>query len=80
MGRIDNNVVLRGRQLSQLLLESRMTGEKRLAPSTVRGQQIDLRLFTEFLADNARYGWISACDAAFGPATSSRGTNMSTTG
>jgi site-specific recombinase XerD len=44
-----------------------MTGEKRLAPSTVRGQQTDLRLFTEFLADNARYGWVSACEAAFGP-------------
>jgi len=27
MGRIDNNVVLKGRQLSQLLLETRMTGE-----------------------------------------------------
>jgi hypothetical protein len=25
-----------------------------------------LRLFTEFLTDNARYGWVSACEEAFG--------------
>jgi site-specific recombinase XerD len=44
-----------------------MTSERRLAPSTIRGYQTDLRLFTEFLADNARYGWVSACEAEFGP-------------
>jgi hypothetical protein len=44
-----------------------MTSERRLAPSTIRGYQTDLRLFTEFLADNARYGWVSACEQEFGP-------------
>jgi site-specific recombinase XerD len=44
-----------------------MTSERRLAPSTVRGYQTGLRLFTEFLADNARYGWVSACEEEFGP-------------
>lgn len=44
-----------------------MTSERRLAPSTIRGYQTDLRLFTEFLADNARYGWVSACEKEFGP-------------
>ena len=44
-----------------------MTSDRRLAPSTVRGYQTDLRLFTEFLADNARYGWVSACEKEFGP-------------
>lgn len=44
-----------------------MTSERRLAPSTIRGYQTDLRLFSEFLADNARYGWVSACEREFGP-------------
>jgi site-specific recombinase XerD len=44
-----------------------MISERRLARSTIRGYQTDLRLFTEFLADNARYGWVSACESAFGP-------------
>lgn len=44
-----------------------MTGEQHLAPSTIRGYQTDLRLFTEFLTDNARYGWVSACEKEFGP-------------
>ncbi|MCI2422882.1 tyrosine-type recombinase/integrase [Saccharopolyspora sp. K220] len=44
-----------------------MTSERHLAPSTIRGYQTDLRLFTEFLADNARYGWVSACEQEFGP-------------
>lgn len=43
-----------------------MTGERRLAPSTIRGYQTDLRLFTEFVADEARYGWVSACQGQFG--------------
>ena len=43
-----------------------MTGEGHLAPSTIRGYQTDLRLFTELLADNARYGWASACERQFG--------------
>src|SRR5262249_27095419 len=44
-----------------------MTSERHLAPSTIRGYQTDLRLFTEFLTDNARYGWVSACEKEFGP-------------
>jgi integrase/recombinase XerC len=44
-----------------------MTSERHLAPSTIRGYQTDLRLFTEFLTDNARYGWVSACEREFGP-------------
>lgn len=44
-----------------------LTGERHLAPSTVRGYQTGLRLFTEFLCDNTRYGWGSACEREFGP-------------
>ena len=43
-----------------------LTGERRLAPSTIRSYQCDLRLFTEFLTDNTRYGWASACEQEFG--------------
>ena len=42
-----------------------LTGERRLAPSTIRAYQGDVRLFTEFLID-ARYGWGPACEEAFG--------------
>ena len=34
-----------------------LTGERHLAPSTIRSYQCDLRLFTEYVTDNARYGW-----------------------
>ena len=44
-----------------------LTGERHLAPSTIRSYQGDLRLFTEFLTDNARYGWGTACEREFGP-------------
>ena len=44
-----------------------LTGERHLVPSTIRSYQCDLRLFTEFLTDNARYGWASACEREFGP-------------
>jgi site-specific recombinase XerD len=44
-----------------------MTSERHLASSTIRSYQCDVRLFTEFLTDNARYGWVSACEEAFGP-------------
>jgi integrase/recombinase XerC len=44
-----------------------LTGERHLAPSTIRTYQCDLRLFTEFLTDNARYGWGTACEREFGP-------------
>jgi len=42
-----------------------LTGERHLAPSTIRAYQGDVRLFTEFLID-ARYGWGPACEEAFG--------------
>jgi integrase/recombinase XerC len=43
-----------------------LTAERHLAPSTVRGYQTDLRLFSEYLCD-ARYGWAAECEKAFGP-------------
>ena len=43
-----------------------LAGEKHLAPSTIRGYQTDLRLFSEYLADG-RYGWVAECEKAFGP-------------
>jgi integrase/recombinase XerC len=43
-----------------------LTGERHLAPSTIRGYQTDLRLFTEYLCDG-RYGWAAACEEEFGP-------------
>jgi hypothetical protein len=42
-----------------------MTGERRLATSTIRSYQVDLRLFTEYIIDG-RYGWVVACEEAFG--------------
>jgi Site-specific recombinase XerD len=42
-----------------------LTGEQQLAPSTIRGYQTDLRLFSEYLCDG-RYGWAVACEEAFG--------------
>jgi len=44
---------------------SQLTSERHLAASTIRAYQGDVRLFTEFLID-ARYGWVSACEDAFG--------------
>ncbi len=43
-----------------------LRGEAHLAPATIRGYQVDLRLFSEYLID-ARYGWGLACEEAFGP-------------
>ena len=43
-----------------------LLSERRLAPSTIRGYQTDLRLFSEFLCDG-RYGWAAACESEFGP-------------
>ncbi|HEY3751869.1 MAG TPA: hypothetical protein VGL80_22025 [Pseudonocardiaceae bacterium] len=43
-----------------------MASEKHLVPSTVRGHQTDLRLFSEYLCDG-RYGWAAACETEFGP-------------
>jgi integrase/recombinase XerC len=42
-----------------------LTSEKHLAPSTIRGYQTDLRLFSEYLCDG-RYGWVAACEEEFG--------------
>jgi site-specific recombinase XerD len=42
-----------------------LTSEKHLAPSTIRGYQVGVRLFSEFLIDG-RYGWAVACEEAFG--------------
>ena len=42
--------------------------ERHLAPSTIRGYQVTLRLFSEFLTD-PRYGWVAACEETFGKGT-----------
>jgi site-specific recombinase XerD len=42
-----------------------LTAEHHLAPSTIRGYQTDLRLFSEYLTDG-RYGWAVECEQAFG--------------
>jgi integrase/recombinase XerC len=43
-----------------------LASERHLAPSTIRGYQTDLRLFSEYLCDG-RYGWAAECERAFGP-------------
>ncbi len=43
-----------------------LMAEAHLAPSTIRGYQTDLRLFSEYLCD-ARYGWVAECEKQFGP-------------
>ena len=43
-----------------------LMAESHLAPSTIRGYQTDLRLFSEYLCD-ARYGWVAMCEKQFGP-------------
>jgi site-specific recombinase XerD len=42
-----------------------LTGERHLAPSTIRSYQTDLRLFSEYLIDG-RYGWAVECEKVFG--------------
>lgn len=42
-----------------------LTGEKHLAPSTIRCYQVDLRLFSSYITD-PRYGWPAACEESFG--------------
>lgn len=44
---------------------SLMTGNGRLAPSTIRGYHMTLRLFCDYLLDG-RYGWVGQCDRRFG--------------
>jgi len=43
-----------------------LTGERHLAPATIRAYQGTLRIFNEFLCDS-RYGWALACEQEFGP-------------
>src|ERR1035441_3327511 len=43
-----------------------LMAERHLAISTIRNYQVDLRLFSEYITD-ARYGWVAACQEAFGP-------------
>jgi len=42
-----------------------LTSEKHLAPSSIRGYQTDLRLFSEYVTDG-RYGWAVECEKAVG--------------
>ncbi|MDO5737611.1 MAG: tyrosine-type recombinase/integrase, partial [Propionibacteriaceae bacterium] len=44
---------------------SLMSGAQRLAPSTIRGYHMTLRLFCDFLLDG-RYGWVGECERRFG--------------
>jgi hypothetical protein len=56
-----------------------LAGEHHLAPSTIRGYQTDLRLFSEYLTDG-RYGWQNECVEAFGPGMHPVAIAMSGTG
>jgi integrase/recombinase XerC len=42
-----------------------MSGEQRLAPSTIRGYHLTLRMFCDYLCD-PRYGWVQECRERFG--------------
>ena len=44
---------------------SLMAGSERLAPSTIRGHHVTLRLFCDYLLDG-RYGWVQQCEERFG--------------
>ena len=44
---------------------SLMSGNGRLAPSTIRGYHMTLRLFCDYLLDG-RYGWVGQCEERFG--------------
>ena len=44
---------------------SLMSGTGRLAPSTIRGYHMTLRLFCDYLLDG-RYGWVGQCEERFG--------------
>ena len=43
---------------------SLMSGDDRLAPSTIRGYHLTLRLFCDYLLDG-RYGWVGQCEERF---------------
>lgn len=44
---------------------SLMSGNSRLAPSTIRGYHLTLRMFCDYLLDG-RYGWVTECEQRFG--------------
>lgn len=44
---------------------SLMSRKDRLAPSTIRGYHLTLRLFCDYLLDG-RYGWVAQCEDRFG--------------
>lgn len=44
---------------------SLMSGDSRLAPSTIRGHHMSLKLFCDYLLDG-RYDWVRQCEARFG--------------
>ncbi|MDR2379708.1 MAG: site-specific integrase [Bifidobacteriaceae bacterium] len=46
---------------------SLMSGSGRLAPSTIRGYHLSLRLFCDYVTD-ARYEWVEQCEGRFGRA------------
>ena len=43
---------------------SLMSGDGRLAPSTIRGHHMSLKLFCDYLLDG-RYDWVSQCETRF---------------
>lgn len=43
---------------------SLMSGASRLAPSTIRGYHLTLRMFCDYLLDG-RYGWVAECEQRF---------------
>ncbi len=43
---------------------SLMSGTARLAPSTIRGYHLTLRMFCDYLLDG-RYGWVAQCEQRF---------------
>lgn len=44
---------------------SLMTGPARLAPSTIRGYHLAVRMFCDYVLDG-RYGWVAQCETRFG--------------
>lgn len=44
---------------------SLMGGSKKLAPSTIRGYHLIIRMFCDYLLDS-RYGWVEECQKRFG--------------
>ncbi len=44
---------------------SLMSGPTRLAPSTIRGYHVSIRMFCDYVLDG-RYGWVGQCEERFG--------------